>query len=119
MEEDFNIKVTRLYQQAHICNSMCNNYYYVCKGRILNKENTKYRPFAFIVFFDGDDLYNWYYDEDKDEEHQKDYYSKKDIRDYASILASSYLENIKSYNDCKDFYNLCAETIDNYNRICD
>jgi len=101
-------KIQLLYEQN---NSMCHNFYYIYYGRIYNEEHTRYRRFKYVEMFDIFDVQEWY---------EKDYITKKDIRDYALAIENSYLQSIKDYNDTKhlkEFYDYCRESIENYNRI--
>ena len=100
------IKITSRIKLFELNCDKCRNYYYGFKGRIYNNEKTKYKCFAFVVWFDNFDLQEAYESEDICED---------DILEYANELADCYLGLIKSYDDCKEFYNECNRTIEEYN----
>ena len=98
-------KINKLYEQN---NDMCHNFYYIYYGRIYNKDNTKYRKFKYIEWFDIFDIQEYY---------DKEYITEEDIRNFALNLENGYLLNIRDYNDTenlKEFYKYCNETIRNY-----
>ena len=110
--KNFTCELTSHKKIHEVNNSMCHNYYYVQYGRIINQHRTKCRKFKFIVWFDIFDVC---------EHFDKDSVTKKEIAEFASELASSFLESrvdlIKSFDDYKSFYDWCNETIKNYNKI--
>ncbi len=111
--KEFTIELTTHKKLGEIDNSMCHNYYYVQYGRIYNAEHKRFRKFKFVVWFDIYDICE-YFDNDS--------VTKQEIAEYANEIAWSSCEAnrdlIKSYDDCKQFYDWCNETINNYNRIC-
>ena len=106
---DFEItKIRKVYEQN---NDMCHNYYFVICGRIYNDGKTRMRKFKYVEWFDIFDVMEFF---------EKDFVTKKDVREYVNNLENGYLYNIKDYNDergLKEFYNYCNETIKNYNDI--
>ena len=52
------IKITKRQKLLEINNDMCHNYYYLVHGRFYNDENTAYRKFKFVVWFDISMLMN-------------------------------------------------------------
>jgi hypothetical protein len=106
-----NVKITKRKLWHELNCDKCHNYYFAYWGRIYNDENTKYKRFSFIVFFDAFELQE-YYSEREDE------ITNKDIQEYADVLADSFIAIIKSYDDCKDFYDMCNCSIESYNKIC-
>ena len=106
-----NIKYTKINKLHEQNNDMCHNFYYIYYGRIYNEDNTKYRKFKYIEWFDIFDVQEYY---------DKDYITEEDIRNFALNLENCYLLEIKDYNDnenLKEFYKYCNETIRNYNEI--
>lgn len=100
------IKITKRSLLHEICNEKCHNWYYFIRGRIYDEQKTCYRKFAFIVFFDVFDVL---------EELDSDTYTKADIKDYLNELIDS-MPYPDDFDNCQDFFNICNETIDNYNR---
>lgn len=104
------IKITRRTLAYEVNNEKVHNYYYYIQGRIINDDNTKYKRFSFIVWFDVFDLADFYED--------KEFFTKKDILNYVDeMIFCCFTDNIKSYDDCKYFYQLCRESIEHYNKI--
>lgn len=101
-----NIKITKRTLLKEINNDMVHSFYYLINGRIQNEDKTKYRRFKFIVWFDVMDIQEYF---------EKDSYTQTDIREYLDIVIECHTATIKSYDDCKEFYNLCNETIENWN----
>lgn len=106
---DFEItKVQKLYEQN---NDMAHNYYFIIYGRIYNEGKTKMRKFKYIEWFDIFDVMEFF---------EKDYVTKKDVREYVGNLENGYLYNIKNFDDTdglKQFYDYCNKSIDVYNKI--
>lgn len=83
------------------------NYYYLICGRLINDENSKFRPFKFVLYFDTNDV----------GEHANKlpkYVDKKDISNYIDYITSEFFGMINSYDDCTKFFNICKRTIDDY-----
>jgi hypothetical protein len=102
-----NIEVTKRVKIREVKNCMCHNYYYLIHGKIYNDNKTRYRRFKFIIWFDVFDLQEFY---------EKDRISKKEILIYVNESSACYIDLIKSYDDCFDFYEMCNESIKNYNK---
>lgn len=100
------IKIIKRIKLREVNCAMCHNYYYGFKGRIYNDDQTKYKRFAFVVWFDVFDLQEAYESED---------ICNEDILAYANELADYKFSLIKSYVDCKEFYEECNRTIEEYN----
>ena len=100
------IKITKRIKLYDVNSEKCHNYYYGFEGRIYNDEQTKYKRFAFVVWFDIFDLQEAYECEDICDD---------DILMYADELADYYFGLIKSYDDCKVFYEECNRTIEEFN----
>lgn len=101
------IKITKRQLLEEQNNDMTHNWTYLVYGKIYNDNHTRYRKFKFVVFFDSEDIYDWY--------EEKDYITQKDVSDYLDELISSNLFYINSYDDTKAFYELCNDTITKYN----
>lgn len=108
--KDFIVELTTHKKILEVNNDKCHNFYYVQHGRIYNADKTRYRKFKFVFWFDIFDVMEYF---------EQDIVSKRDITEYANEIAWSYCETykgcIKSYNDCKAFYDWCNETIDDFN----
>ncbi len=111
--KDFTIELTTHKKIHEVCNDKCHNFYYLQYGRIYNANKTRMRRFKFVLWFDIFDVMEYF---------EKDVVSKKEIAEFANEVAwstSEMFENsIKTYNDCKAFYDLCNQTINDYNRGC-
>ena len=129
---DFDIKITK-HERLDNNGGIYVSYMYLT-GRITDRNNSRYRPFRVIVGFCIDDVYinalgNAYYekyedyDDDTYAEFEKAYDKKhkskvsdKTINEYVdNIFYDCYAEYINSYADCKEFYQICNGSIDEYN----
>lgn len=88
----------------------CHNYYFAYWGRIYNDENTKYKRFSFIVFFDIFELQEYL--------NYRNEITEEDKWEYAELLADGFIDTIISYDNCTYFYELCKQSIENYNKTC-
>lgn len=104
-----NFEITKIQKIQEVNNSMCHNFYYLYYGRIYNEKHTKYKKFKYVLWFDVFDVMEYF---------EKDTFSDKDVKTYASELENNYIYNIKNYEDTeglKEFYNYCNKTIQDYN----
>ena len=112
-ERDFDITITKRRLLWEQCNDMCHNYYYVVYGKIYNKpkanEYRRFRKFRLVVWFDVFELQEYYEDKER--------ITKEDRLEYLTELAFGTIGLIKSYNDCKEFYEECSRTIKDYNNL--
>ena len=95
---NFSTKITKKILLKEINNEMCHNYYYLVYGKIYNHDNTRYKPFKLVVFFDAFDVQEYY---------EKDYFTKDDIVNYLNDCIGSYIDYIKNYDDLTTFYFIC------------
>ena len=111
--KDFTVELTTHKKLLEVNNSMCHNFYYLQHGRIYNADHTRFRKFKFVEWFDIFDVMEYF---------EKDVVSKQEIAEFANEIAWSTSETfkngIKSYDDCKEFYELCNKTINDYNGVC-
>lgn len=105
---NFDIKITKKIKLLEVNNEMVHNFYYLIHGKIINESKTKYKPFKFVLFFDVFDVCEFL---------ENEYYNENDIKDYIDELIFSYTQNINSYENCDYFYELCNESIKNYNKL--
>lgn len=109
--KDFTIEFTKLEKIFEVNNDMCHNYYYMQYGRIYNADKTQFRRFKFVFWFDIFDVMEYF---------EQDFVSNQNITEYASEIAWStyetYKGGIKSFDDCRAFYDWCNETIDDFNK---
>lgn len=106
---DYKITKTKLLYEQN--NDMCHNFYYLIQGRFYNEEKTKFRRFKFVEWVDIFDALEYY---------EKDSVTKAEIKNFVLECACSTIDIVKDYNDeksLKEFYKICNETIENYNRI--
>lgn len=108
--KDFTVELTTHRKILEVNNDKCHNFYYVQYGRIYNADKTRYRKFKFVLWFDIFDVMEYF---------EKDIVNKQEITEYANEIAwctcETYKGSVKSYNDCKAFYDWCNETINDYN----
>lgn len=105
------IKITKRTLVYHPNNDMVCNWYYLVQGRIINDQKTRFRKFKFIVMFDADDLWEW---------NNKETISQADLREYTDELAyAQFTCYIANYDDVSEFYKLCSESIERYNKLID
>lgn len=108
MNNDYEVKITKTNKLLEVNNDMVHNFYYLVYGRIINESKTKYKKFRFVLFYDVFDL----------QEYWEDVVITKDMeKEYRDVLIFNMVSTIKSYDDTKDFYELCNNTIKNYNKI--
>ena len=102
------IKITRrqLIHEVHN-NTVGDQYYYVVHGKILNDERSLRRRFKFVVWFDGDDLWDFF---------GEDYTSDR-ILEYVDSVIDSYTCLIVDFDNCYTFYKACDESIEKYNEM--
>lgn len=113
MNNDYNIKITKTSKLLEVNNDMVHNFYYLVHGRIINENRTKYKKFRFVLFYDVFELQEYF--ETKDNE---TVVITKDMeKEYRNYLIFNMVDTIKSYNDTKYFYELCIDTIKNYNKV--
>lgn len=108
MNNDYNVKITKTSKLLEVNNDMVHNFYYLVYGRIINKDKTKYKKFRFVLFYDVFDLQEYWED---------DVITKDMEKEYRDVLIFNTVDTIKSYDDTIDFYELCNNTIKNYNKI--
>ena len=108
MNNDYEVKITKTSKLLEVNNDMVHNFYYLVYGRIINESKTKYKKFKFVLFYDVFDL----------QEYWEDVVITKDMeKEYRDALIFNTVDTIKSYDDTKDFYELCNNTIKDYNKI--
>ena len=106
MNNDYNVKITKTSKLLEVNNDMVHNFYYLVHGRIINENKTKYKKFRFVLFYDVFELQEYFETVVITKDMEKEY------RDY---LIFNMVDTIKSYDDTKYFYELCNDTIKNYN----
>ena len=111
---DYDIKITKTSKLLEVNNDMVHNFYYLVNGRIINESKTKYKKFRFVLFYDIFDIQEYYTDDNGN----CIKITKELEKEYRNELIYGMTSIIKSYDDTKDFYNMCNDTIENYNRIC-
>ena len=107
------IKITRRELLRHDNNEMVTNWFYLVHGRLVNDDDTKYKRFKFVVWIDGQDL--WFYDGDGTTDNEEDW-SFVPLDEYLNYYAiPSFTDCINSYDDCDYFYEICNDSIRNWN----
>lgn len=92
---------------------MCTNWFYLINGRIENDDNTRFKKFRFVVWIDNNDL--WFHTVDGKTDNDDDWHFvplKEYLNDYA---IPSFTDSINSYEDCTAFYELCNDSIIQWN----
>lgn len=109
MEKDFSAKITK-----KVVLDYCNgNAYsdafktYLVYGKIYNADKTRYRLFKFISTVYKDSLFEY------DEYPEKMSLTRQE--EITNIFISSYLDYINGYNDARLFFEICNDSIKNYN----
>ena len=109
--KDFTVELTKREKVLEVNNSMCHNFYYLQYGRIYNAEHKRFRKFKFVLWFDIFDVMEYF---------EKDSVTKQEIAEVANEFAWSMCEAskslIKSYDDCRAFYDWCNQTINDFNK---
>ena len=104
--------ITKMGLIHEVNNDMCHNYYYKVNWRVYTDATHFYRG-NFVIWFDTFDVDAYYYNSGKER------FSKKDIREYAEVVAVNFLSGApqKEVNaeTIRPFYAMCRETINNYN----
>lgn len=103
------IKITKRVKLHEVNNDMCHNFYFGVYGQIINDARTRFKRFHFVVWFDIFELFEFLGEEAKK-------YTKQDLINYVDELSVWYTDLIHSYDNCKEFYEECNRSIDNYNR---
>lgn len=108
---DFTIELTKHMKIHEVNNYMCHNFYYVQHGRIYNADHTRFRRFRFVLWFDINDVCEYF---------DKDVVTVQEISRYATETGWSYCDNnidlIGSFEDYHRFYKWCNDTINHYNK---
>ena len=107
MNNDYNVKITKTSKLLEVNNDMVHNFYYLVYGRIINENRTKYKKFRFVLFYDVFDLQEYW---------ETDKITKDMEKEYRDVLIFNMVSTIKSYDDTKYFYELCNNTIKDYNK---
>ena len=109
--KDFTVELTKREKLLEVNNDMCHNFYYLQYGRIYNADKSQFRRFKFVLWFDIFDAMEYF---------EKDVVSKQEIDEFANEVAWSMSETfqngIVSFDDCQAFFDMCNETIEDYNR---
>ncbi len=101
-------RITKIRMIREVNNCMCHNFYFEIKWRVYAGELAYYRG-NFVVWFDTDDLYDFY---------EKDTFSKADVKGYAEELAGCFLSDAPlnpTAETMRPFFAKCRESIEHYN----
>lgn len=104
LKNDYNIKITK---KILLKEGLFNLKYYLIYGKIYNHEKTLSRNFKFIINYDDYDLCDYFNSEN---------YSKNDEINFIDDLTLSFTNLINNFDDVKNFYDACNESIINYNK---
>jgi hypothetical protein len=105
---DFTVQITKKVTLEKWNNSMSTGEKILVYGRIINAEKTRCRKFKFVLFIDGFDYAEWL-----DYEERKN--TLQAYKDYIDELICSYTMCINGYNDTKEFFEMCTDSINRYN----
>lgn len=100
-------EITKVVLLKEVCNDMCHNWYFGCYGKLYNHNKTRYKRCSFVVCIDSDDLWEYY--------EGKERCTDRQIREYVRFLACENLWMARDYDNLKEFYAWCNETIEKYN----
>ena len=110
VHEEGDCRITKMRLIREVNNDMCHNFYYEARFRLYTNANHYYKG-NFVVWFDTEDLAEEYPD--------KEFFSKKDIKDYALTLAGSFMDYAPRKNingeTMRPFYAECRKSIEAYN----
>ena len=101
------IKINKTEKLLEVNNDMVHNFYFLIKGRMYNDSKTESKKFKFVIWFDIFDVLEYF---------ESESISESDLYNYLNDLIACNLDQIKSYNDCQDFYNTCHQSINNFNK---
>lgn len=107
------IKITKRKMLWHQCNDMCCNWYYDIYGRIISDDGKRYKKFNFVVSYDYMDIAEWA----EPDSNEWTAITKAMHREYLEELIFSFTDYINSFDDCKDFYELCKNSITHWNDV--
>ena len=113
------IKITKRTKLLEINNDMCHNYYYLVHGRFYNNENTAYRKFKFVVWFDIFDVDEYFNGDDGDEVYDIPITNDM-IMEYLDECVWAMVNIVSDYNNenqLRYFYRHCNDSIRRYNEI--
>lgn len=100
------IKITRRQNIYEVHNgTVGDQYYYLVHGKIYNDEYSKLKRFKFVVWFDGNDLWDFFGEN----------YTADRILEYVNGLIHSYTSLIVDFDNCDEFYEACNKSIEHYN----
>lgn len=105
---DYSIKITKRVKLLEVNNDKCHNYYYLIHGKILNHDGTRCRKFRFVVWFDNEDIGEYF---------NVDYYKEKHVKEYLDECIMANCIMINHDNDTAYFYDICRESIKKYNNL--
>lgn len=116
------IKITKRKKLLEINNEMCHNFYYLVHGRFYNDDKNAYRKFKFVVWFDIFDVDEYFNYVDFDDGCQwiDRPITKNMIDEYCEEIIWSTVSIVSDYNNenqLKNFYEICNDSIHDYNRI--
>lgn len=114
------IKITKRTKVLEINNDMCHNYYYLVNGRIYNDDKTAYRKFKFIPWFDIIDVDEYFNYDDEHDVWLENPITQSMIDEYLEECIWAYVSIVTEYdneNQLKHFYQMCNDSIFNYNNI--
>lgn len=113
-------EITKRTKLLEINNNMCHNFYYGIWGRFYNEDETRYRKFKFVVFFDIFDIDEYFSYDDENDEWNENLVTQKMIKEYLEECIWAYVGMVTDYNNenqLRNFYDMCDDSISNYNRI--
>lgn len=108
MTNDFKIDITKRTRLNRWRNEMWSGEEWLINGRIYNADKTKYRPFKLVIMFEY-----WEISEHYESDNIK--LTNENIKQYIDERITDYTMNINGYNDVDYFYELCNNSIEQYN----
>ena len=114
-----NIKITKHTVIKNWANQTSDGYVVLVHGKILNDDETRQKKFKFVLYNDSNDVWDYYNSElDYGVQSNENFFDKhfKSIR--KSLIdeqINGMIDQVKSYDDCSYFFELCNDSINYYN----
>ena len=100
------IKITKRELLKKNINDMEAREWWLVHGKIYNDDKTFSKRFRVVIDFEWQDIQDYF---------EKDSFTDADRKQYINVLVDYYTCYINDFDHVKEFYNMCNETITNYN----